>query len=324
MTLKCKRVDIKTLYSYCGNTEDRRKESQPAGIERRSGIERRRISRYELDNSVKNDFQSVKNTYDKFINNSNKLFQEVNKFDKVTKSDDQHKKEIALTTASIIPQVSRFMIVENAFNDGDIIKTLGKWTLLLISFKADNLDLKDSFKQLKDKNFTVHETHLPFSFIRDTSLENSNNTIIKKLNKFDKTLFDLKPVQNLMNLLGINYEIILSDKVQNGVPVIGYKFTNKNWGKKILGTTLTRVTLLGLVFNALLELPGIKKAEDKKAQVKKSCLSITSDTCFSALLGAIGAYAGPIGSLVGIAFGFFVSDKVISKTENNSINRTSL
>jgi hypothetical protein len=80
-----------------------------------------------------------------------------------------------------------------------------------------------------------------------------------------------------------------------------------------------RIPVLGIAFLSLLEVPSIIKSDNHLKQTAKSAISVSSITFSGALLGALGAYAGPLGSLAGLGFGSYLGNK-FAKYLNNKIN----
>lgn len=260
--------------------------------ERRSGVDRRANSRPESDSKVMQEINQVKS----FLSNTNE-----NLHDSFVK---QHSTAIGMLSS--IPYVRRFTGVENSVENNDYTKAAGIAFLSLINLREDWNDILKIFK-----TNNVPNTHqIPFSFVRGTPLEKTG--FIQKFGKyFDITLYDTKIGQKILNLLGkTGFDEFYTGKTDKlGRDIIALEVKGKPLAK-IAGRTLMRMPVLGLLFISLLELPSICKAQNHGKQAVKSAVNVSLILGGGALLGAIGAFGGPLGSLVGLGVGSYLGSKL--------------
>lgn len=245
-------------------------------------------------------------------------------------------KSVEKALLSPLPMFRRTSSLEDKVKNNDLLAAAGLVGIAAINAPEDLRDMKAAGKQLmsfiQGKKFEgaykYSEVQHPFSFLRGTLLHNladwnvaKNKDLAKKLVKADVTMADTSFGEKILNLLGTQE----CGNVKTGIKNIGYteenplfvyakKYEGNAFGK-LTAKAMNRVTLIGTVALALLELPKIFKAmNDGKniaeqagstaKQTVQSGINIASITAGIAYGGAIGSkYGGPTGSLVGMGLG---------------------
>jgi len=147
------------------------------------------------------------------------------------------------------------------------------------------------------------------------------------LDKLDKSLNETEFADNLYQRLKIEKDLDKFDKEikwfrkKEIVPREYIKFEGAFW-KKLTGLTLCRITKIGLITAALLEIPTIYKASKKKDHKKiiKSGLNSTVPIICGALTSSFLAlslenftYASSAGSILGLGLGLYIGRQLINK-----------
>jgi hypothetical protein len=268
---------------------DRRQQALPVSFDdRRSGIDRRANTRLALDSKLNQDINSVKNIFQDNQNNS--------------------KQDLEKEAFYMVPFGRCFYSISDALANHESIKAIGKGFIQLINVKPDSRDIKDATVQVLNKDFKLYEHQKPFSFVHDTPLDDI--PFIRKLGNYDKTLFQTKFGRSICIKLGAE----APEFSEEGIKLMG------TLSSKIAGRALLRIPVLSLLFLGLLELPTILKAKDHGKQAVKSGINVTSIVSMGAVLGAIGAYAGPIGSLIGLGLGTYYGNKLGNKANKLIFN----
>jgi len=310
--------DIINLYIKCKNRQNDFAKPKKAGN-----------NSYEIEPQLKSDIYKIKEIYKDFIPETSVLVNDINKYDTFIKQNNKsdNKKDAEMFGLSSIPYIRRYIGVNDAFNSGKYLIAILKGLILFINIPEDSRDLKNMFGQLKGKPSKIpYDYQVPFSFFRGTFLDkplkklvNSENERIQDIgNKIfiaDKTLYDTKPAEKILKLIGLKEEIKLKTTRLNinDKPIKAIKIEG-NLPVKIIGRTLQRIPVITFGLFSLLELEPIFKAfkgnENKKInydkgtkQIIKSAISFTSSLFLGGLFGAAGAYLGQAGSLAGLGIG---------------------
>ena len=295
-------MEVYRLYPQLNNS-DRRQQNTSVSTERRSGIDRRTQFASDSDYAdrrinpkLRKDIEEVKDVFE--------VFRPKN----IT--DSSFKQDVEVGAATSIPYVRRLKSANDAFERHDYFKALGIIFLQFINVKEDWRDITKIFQ----KPNTPHDYQIPFSFIRGTPLDKFD-----KLWKLDKTLYDTSLGNKILNKLGqlddpLAFKTNLKDHF--GMPVYALKI-NGTFKSQILGRMLMRMPILSLLFLSILEIPTILKSKNSLKQTAKSAINVTSIISGGALLGAIGAYLGPLGSLIGLGIGSYYASKLAKKINNS-------
>jgi hypothetical protein len=287
-------VEVYKLYPQL-NYYDRRQQSIPVSVDRRTGLNRRtsfkndsNIADRRIDSKLKADIEEIKDVFKAF------------------KPDDSgFTHDVEVGAATTIPYVRRLKSANDAFEKHDYLKGLGIIFLQYLNVKEDWSDLTKIFK----KPNTPHDYQIPFSFIRGTPLEK-----YEFLDKFDKTMTDTKFGKKFLKAIGANKFLYFDTEKYNklGDPIVAFK-AKGNLLSKIAYRTLLRIPVLSFAFVSMLEIPSIIKSKGHFDQTKKSAVNVTLTVFTGALLGAIGAYAGPLGSLAGLGAGSYLGSRIAKK-----------
>lgn len=290
-------MEIYKLYPQLNNT-DRRQQIAPVSAERRSGIDRRTqfasnsdYADKRINPKLKKDIEEVKDVF--------KAFKPDKKFSSSLEQD------IEIGAATSIPYVRRFKGVNDAIEQHNYIKAIGTAVLMFMNVKEDWSDITKIFK----KPNTPHDYQIPFSFIRGTPLEKCES-----LDKFDKTMADTKAGKKFIKTIGAKKFLSFDTENYNKLGDTVYALKSEgNILSKVIYRTLLRIPVLSFAFVSMLEIPAIIKSKNHFDQTKKSTVNVVSTVFTGALLGAIGAYAGPLGSLAGLGIGSYLGNKIAKK-----------
>lgn len=280
-------MDIFSLYNQC--QKDRRQQNVSVVNDMRSGNDRRELTRICIDSKLKQDISKV---YDTFVS---------------FKNDDKHKNEAAAGVLSSVPFFRRGGGIVEALNNRDYLKATGKTFIQIINVKEDYTDVKSAIQQLISFDFKKNDVQKPFTFIKDTLLDRYK--CFEHLIKIDKTLFEQEITYNFLKKLGMKKV----EYLENGIRIEG------NMLSKILSRATQRTPVLSIVFLSALEIPSIIKAEDHTRQMLRSAVSVSGLISGGAILGAVGAFFGPLGSLIGLGVGSYLGSKT-AKNLNKSIS----
>jgi hypothetical protein len=329
--------NLYNLYNY-NPKSDRRQQNNAVSIDMRSGEERRSPSRPVIDTKLDYDIERTKQIFAPFLNNDDSFIKQINRYDSATKEKTDKEKETTLGTLSTIPYVRRFTGVEDAIQNHDNLKALGKALVLLINIPEDTRDIKDAGKQLVHLAKKVppeipYDYQTKFSFFRGILLEPLLKKLIEskneKISNFgykiyysDKSLYDIQFGQKIKKLLNITED---DAKYTKRIDIEeNYIRTFKLGGKffpKLIGRAMLRIPVISILVFATLEIPSIIKAFLKKQddwqqnvingtkQIFKSAINVISVISGGAILGALFAKKGYIGSLIGLGVGTYYGSK---------------
>jgi len=222
---------------------------------------------------------------------------------------------------SIFPTSRRLAPIEDNEKQNNRFKAFGLGLLALINLKEDIRDLLSVFG--KTKNELDKEYKAVFKFFAGTPVENW----LLKSEIGEKIFYDLDislgetnfAEQKLLKILNIKEKTKIC-KRQINFPfskepetiLRKYKIFNGKFLNKILMLSLNRITLLGLIFAGILELPKIISEFEKGnyKQILKSSTNVISYAVFGALVSSLGAYTlGTAGSVLGLGFGLLLGSK---------------
>ncbi|OGI24425.1 MAG: hypothetical protein A2287_06190 [Candidatus Melainabacteria bacterium RIFOXYA12_FULL_32_12] len=253
--------------------QDRRQQSTPVESDRRSGLDRRLSSRHVLEPGLKKDITDTK-----------ALFQ------------DHHKNGFTMGILGSIPFVRRISGVQDATQQGDYTKAAGKGLIAAASAKSDFLDLANVFKPSN----IPKDCQIPFSFTQNTLFEKLPG--IDTIKEFDKPLSHIKVGRKFLDKIGCTIELANTEK-------IAFKFGGKLI-PRIIGRSLSRIPILGIICLGILEIPSIIKADNHLKQVAKSTMNVSLLTLGGAIFGSIGAMLlNTKGSLLGLSIGTWLGNK---------------
>jgi hypothetical protein len=245
---------------------------------------------------------------------------------------------------SITP-VRRVMSLPDKFEKGDAVAGLGLASLAIVNLPEDIRDMKAGYHQLAAKlggkaytpAYDYSKYQHDFSFFKGTLMQEWMNKAktqagkerVAKWYAMDKTLYASKFGDKVKNFLGITngkQELASGIKDVFGNEMIVTEVVAKNKFAELTGRAMKRVTVLGVVALALLELPKLFKAMNKGESISeqagntikqtgKSAINVTSILAGIGYGGALGAKKfGAMGSLVGMGVG-----AVIGATASNKI-----
>lgn len=190
-------------------------------------------------------------------------------------------------------------------------------------------------------SYNYKEYQPAFSFIRGTFLEpvvNKMGKIGTKLHEWDKPIFSTKVGEKIAKFLKLEVEDYTKTgrtvpkviKELNGninikdAPVVAFKLKGKLLSK-VAGWGMLRTTTMGLAAMALLELPAVVKAFNKKEklgdkientskQTVKSAINVVSICSGIGVVGGLLARKGHAFSLLGMGIGSVLGAFVSNKT----------
>lgn len=267
------------------------------------------------------------------------------------------KENIVFDALEALPPVRRIVSIPDKLDQDDGAAALGAASLALINLPEDWRDIKQSAKQIqawsKDKDYkgsynveNYKDYQHPFSFFKGTLLHNianpnqsKNPELASKLLKTDRTLFDTKIGDKIVQMLHVDVEEVIETPIKtimhtDSSPsyINAYKFKG-NGRFAILGEltarAMTRTTLLGVGAMSLLELPKIlkarkhgknieEKAESTGKQLIKSTMNVALTTAGIGYGGALGFKKfGATGSLIGMGFGAVLGSYISKKAQNS-------
>lgn len=237
-----------------------------------------------------------------------------------------------------VPTCRRMQSSFDAAEDGNDFRVAGMAALAAANMPNDIREVSLAYNELKGikhlKDFKGQKYQHRASFFKGTFLEPLTKKF-KILNKIDKTLFELKPVQAITDFFGIEPE-----KKAGAIKGVG-KFSKKMKAftfkgglfKQVIGKSLLRTNIIGVGLSSLFELPAIYKAskngttgsEKAKSIFKQTLKSAGNVALITAGMGLAGGFAvttaGFTASLFGMAIGSTLGilaskglNKVIDKT----------
>ncbi len=291
------------------------------------------IQSYSLNPKIQQEINEIKAVCSSFIPNTAILLNEVNKYDTFTKltgikSDGSN--NIYLTGAlSSLPIVKRYETLKNNNNsDNNPFRLLSLALLGVINLHED---LRDGLSIIgKTETQAPKDYFVRFKFFAGTSVE---NFLMKSgigrwiLENADITLAETKPMKKIFEKFNIKNNTEVFEKnihypLINKSETIYRQYINPKGSliKKTLVLTANRITLLGLIFLGLLEIPKIIDSVKKKdyKQVDKSAVTVTATLGAGALLSSFLAITtGTAGSVLGFGLGMFLGNR-LSKFVNSN------
>jgi len=290
------------------------------------------IQNYSLSPKIQQEINEIKTVCKSFIPNTAVLLNEVNKYDTFTKLTGikSENNNIYLTGAlSSLPIVKRYETLKNNNNsDNNPFRIFSLSFLGVINLNEDLRDALSIFGKTEAQ--APKDYFVRFKFFAGTSVE---NFLMKSdigrwiLGNVDRTLVETKPLRKLLKLFKIKNEPEIFEKTIN-YPIIDKQETvlreyvklQGSLFKKTLILTANRITLLGLIFLGLLELPKVIDSLKKKdyKQAVKSAVTVIATLGTGALLSSFLAITtGTAGSVLGFGFGMFLGNK-FSKFVNSN------
>lgn len=333
--------------------QDRRQNSIPVELERRSGRDRRLEQRVNLSPDLKNDVKSVKNKFDE-VYAAFKEYDSISDFDYYKALNDKAKnKEIRKTVFSVLSPIVPFRRISSLpdnIEDGNYERAAGIIALAVVNLPEDTRDIKSAAKQIfkgELPKYDYKEFQAPFSFFRGTALQPIVNKMGKvgewlyskdiplystKFGKFLRKIFKIKTTDSVSTgrlVPKVVFDDTIGKYVIENVEVDAYKIGGKPFAK-LVGRALKRMPVISVFVLGMLEIPSIiksfhksKKSKDKvvdgTAQILKSGINVLSILSGIGLVGAFCARKGPAGSLVGMGIGS-VAGAYLSKLAGNEIN----
>jgi hypothetical protein len=281
---------------------------------------------------VKSHLNSVTN-YKKLNNDLNRIQNGVDVFIKTLNSAEKKISNNPLQMLfagllSVIPVARRITPIEDNDKNNNVFKAVGLGLLALINLKEDFRDILSTLG--KTKSELDPEFKAVFKFFAGTPVEPllKRSELGRKIfYEIDTTLADTTLGNVLENYLKVDKEIKKCPKkifypFVKKAEIIEreyVKFTGK-YLSKIFMLSLRRITKLGLLFAAVLELPKLVN-ETKKGnykQIPKSLTNIATYAFFGAFVSSLGAYTiGTAGSVFGLGIGLYLGNK-ISKLLNSN------
>ena len=335
-------TDICSLYPQFKQFTDRRSQSCSVVIDKRSGMDRRQSTRLAVNSDLFNDIKKTEQIFAPFLHKS--FNQQVKKYDDASNKNNG----IALGALSTIPYARRFICVKDAIQNHDTLKAIGKGLILLINMPEDTRDLVDAGKQLvrltkKIPPSIPYDYQTKFSFFRGTLLEPVLKWLIESKNEriselgykiyyLDKSFYDTfigEKISNMLNIIESDVKNTTRKDI-DGRYIEAFKLEGK-FIPKLIGRSMQRIPIISLIVFGILELPSIVKSFCNKQktlkencingikQIIKSSVNVTSIIFSGAILGALFAKKGHIGSLVGLGIGTYLGSKAASYV-NEKIN----
>lgn len=334
------------LYPQYDHNQNRRKQIAPVDVEKRFGMDRRQNQRYSIDNKLGSDLNKTREIFAPFLNNqplkSDNKNTSFNKtvisalspivpIRRISSLPDNIEDGNYLRAAGLVG-----LMIINLPEDGrDLIEGIQQLLSGILPKSVNNF-IQNKYPKFHGKfvnyspSYNYREFQQEFSFIRGTMLEKPVNNISKigiKLHDWDKSIFSTKIGEKLVKLLNIDVDDFIETgrkvpKVARNidgniyidkVPVLTYKLKG-NLFSKIIGWSLLRTTTIGLAVMALLEIPAIVRAFNKKNKLKdklqntskqmiKSVINFGSIYSGISIVGGLLARKGHFFSLVGMAIG---------------------
>ena len=211
----------------------------------------------------------------------------------------EKREETRIETAMRYAPLSRKALSAfNSFKEGNYIYGIGMLFRLWNERGEDVDDIKTAFKPIK----TDQEFQHPFWSVKGCAIEKTK--FGEKLLKYDKTLFDLEPVQKFLVKVG-----------WSGMDMDGnmIKFEGKRLAK-ILGRATLRVPILGAGLFSIIELgTNVPKEDNKLKGVLKSAIDVITIMSMSAISGSIGKPYGKIVEFACMGAGIIAGTKLADK-----------
>jgi hypothetical protein len=251
-------------------------------------------------------------------------------------NNDKHKKGVLNYAFEAVPMYRRTASLPETIQNGDIATGLGIAGLALIYFPEDCRDVIGAAKQVKSiftgkpykGSYEYKDYQHNFSFVRGSSVDKLLHKKAAEGKDWAQWLLNIdKPIAET----GIGKKIISATGAKEIEPVKTEIKDFKNESVKafgyeghvfaeMTGRAMRRVTKIGLIATAALELPHILKAFDEGNDVNtgkqfaKSAINVATMTAGIAYGGAIGSkYGKSFGSLVGMGAGAILGS-VVSNT----------
>ena len=241
-------------------------------------------------------------------------------------NQNNHKKGVLNYAFEAVPMYRRIASLPDTVQNGDAATALGMAGLALINLPEDGRDVIGAAKQVKSvftgkpyqAKYDYKDYQHNFSFFRGTAVDkwlhknaDEGKRWAQWLLNNDRPLAETGVGKKIITVTGAKEaeEIETAIKDLKKENVTATKYEGSALGK-MTGRAMRRVTKLGLIATAALELPKIIKALDEGndantgKQVAKSAINITTITAGIAYGGAIGSkYGNGLGSLLGMGAG---------------------
>jgi len=282
----------------------------------------------DLDPKIKTDINIFKTA-------SKTLQQDINNLDKKTNQPLQ----TLLNIFSPLPPDRRVQSVPDKIEDKNYIGAGLQVGIAAANFPSDMIFMREAGEEIKNiftkgvfPSIKTYDGQREISFFRNTLL----NPIAEKfprLAEFDKTLFETGFGKFLRNTLKIKHIL-----PENSYSLLGdgdFKYNFKgNFFQKTVGRGLLRISKMGVITTALLEVPAIirsvtdtegsifDKGKALGKQLIKSAGYVGLINAGIALAGAVLAPYGAIAGLIGMALGSTVAitaSKALNKQIDNVI-----
>lgn len=276
-----------------------------------------------IDKVLKNDYETIKKTFAAIESDADTFIKQVCKYDNASRQPKNKINPVLEGVASSIPYGRRIVNIENNAEDNNPAKAVGLGAIALINLKED---FRDSLSIVgRSKSEAPKDYYAKFKFFAGTPIEKwleKTKWGQDFLDNFDKTLGETRFGVRLRSLFGVDKDIhqVYAKEVHFPFrkPEIVYREYVKNEGKflgKLLSLTSYRITGLGVLVAALLEIPKIYdkiKNKNDYLQIPKSAVNVVSYT----VCGALGstflslATGHPAGSIIGLGLGTYIGNKL--------------
>ncbi len=335
---------LKLYMLQTASKPDRRQNSVPVEVDRRSGVDRRGESRLTLSPGLHKDVVEVKSKideaytafkgYDIDPKDNLEYYKTLNapkapvKPAKAAKPPISAKDAELLTLAlSSVPFARRVVNIDKNNKENNHVKAAGLTAIALTNVAEDLRDVMTIFG--KTKSTAPKGFYSKYGFFVGTTLEDflKKQKWGKKVLRLDRTVGDIELVHKIFDKLHIGFEKQKFNKeithLSHEVEVVKRRFVKFGGGriKKTIGLALYRMPLLSMGIAALLEIPALVKAKkgDKGKQAVNSALGIVMGTATGALLSAALAPINPVLPVLGLGIGYYLGNKM-AKTIGFKLN----
>ena len=212
----------------------------------------------------------------------------------------QIKKHIKLdnkvkTVMRMVPPLRKGLSGFEDYEEGNYLMAAGMIFRVWNEHKEDINDLKAIVKSEPHQWDAQH----PFWFVQGCEIQDT--WIGEKLKPYDKTLFDLKPVQKFLKAIGMEDAKILEHdfvKIKGSFPA------------RFLGTASLRFPVLGAGLYCLMEADNIRKSDYKLEDTALAPIRVATIIGCASLGGAAGRFMGRIPEFVGMGTGIIIGCKI--------------
>ncbi len=238
----------------------------------------------EIDTALSRDIKEMKE-------NLNFLSEKFDRFERSSKLDIAEK---ALFVGGVIPTVRRLNTIPKDLEEDNWQRPALLTGVAALSLPGDWREVRAAGEQLYDAftNKTVSpiaNSNLPhkLTLLKGTFLE----SLLKeypRLAKIDNTLYNTDFRKQLFNIFRIEDPVITPKTIGKNI-VDAYDFKG-GFFKKLVGTSLLRVPILGLGLSLALEMPAIIKSARVEGSFTDKVKSVSKQVCKS--LGFVGLMNG--------------------------------